>query len=475
MTAPTAASAAPDPTTFYHQHPGARQVVLLIVCIGSLFNPLMLSGVNVAVPTIAAELNAGAIAVSWLPTSFVLAAAALSLPIGKLADIYGRKRLYLLGILVSMLGGLMAGLADSMEMLLGARAVQGISGAMIFAPGAAIITSVFPAERLGSALGFQAAAVYVGLTLGPWVGGVVTEAFGWRWIFLSQVGLSLLILGGTVLFLKGEWKVEQRPRFDLPGSFIFAIAIGAFVLGLSRITTPAGLGFAGVGVIGGMAFVAHQLRVEHPLVRIRILRRNRSFSLALAASTLMYGASFPVVFLLSLYLQYIGGLSPAETGRILVVQALVMAIGAPLAGRLSDRILPRKLATGGCLVVAIGFLWLLLLDQRSPVWIVIVGQLVVGAGFACFSTPNNSSAMRALTTGNIGVAAALLSLSRTLGNLVCMGIVVLIMSLKLGDIPIESAPTDRFLASIHLALALAAGYALVAAYVSWMRVRRLQP
>jgi EmrB/QacA subfamily drug resistance transporter len=444
-------------------------MALLVVCLGSFFSPLMMSSVNVAIPAIARDLQPDAVMVSWLPTSFMLAAAVCTLPVGKMADMFGRKRLYLMGMLLSSLGALLAALAGTIELLLGARLVQGAAGAMIFGPGAAVITSVYPPNRLGSALGLQAAAVYGGLMLGPWFGGLVTELFGWRWLFATQVPLFLLVALATLLFLRGEWKLDVRPRFDWSGAFIFGICACALVIGLSDLLSWAGAGLFGIGILGAAAFVYHQSVVVQPLVRVKALRANRIFSYSLVSALFMYGANFPIVFLLSLYLQYIAGLSPENAGRLLIVQAMVVAVMAPFAGRFADRFQPRNIATLGCFITSAGFCWMLLLGYGTPSWVVVVGQLIVGVGFACFSTPNSSAAMRSLTTGNVGVAAALLNLSRAFGNLICMGIVMLIISVNLGEAQIIPEQYDALLVSIHFALALAAAYGVLAAWFSWFR------
>ena len=179
---------------YYAEHPRARAGALAIICIGSLLNPLMLSSVNVAVPDIGAELEADAVMLSWIPTAFMLASAACLLPFGKLADMYGRKLVYLGGMATLTIGALAAALAPNMAVLLAARVVQGIASAMVFGTGTAILTGIFPPRRLGSALGIYASAVYIGLTGGPWYGGLVTEALGWRMVFALQVPVSLLVV-----------------------------------------------------------------------------------------------------------------------------------------------------------------------------------------------------------------------------------------------------------------------------------------
>ncbi|NNL99674.1 MAG: MFS transporter [Gammaproteobacteria bacterium] len=465
---------AADTAAYYADHPRARTTALAIIAIGSLLNPLMLSSVNVAVPDIGHELQADAVMLSWIPTAFMLASAACLLPFGKLADMYGRKLIYLGGMVLLTVGALAAAVAPTMEVLLAARVVQGVSSAMVFGTGTAILAGIFPARRLGSALGIYASAVYIGLTGGPWYGGLVTEALGWRMVFMLQVPVSLLVVVVTALVLRGEWKMEPRPRFDWQGALIFGAWASALVIGLSWLPSWRGAALSAGSVLLLTWFVRDQIGKEHPLVRLRALRANHVFSYSMLAAFFMYGANFPIVFLLSLYLQYIGGLNPGQAGALLIVQALMMAVMAPLAGRLADRFEARVLTTVGCIVVAGGFLWLTQLGHGSAQWVVVVGQLLVGTGFGFFSTPNTTAAMSAVKSGNLGVASALVNLARTIGNLIGMGIVMLIFALTIGRTQILPEEYDSLLFTVRCALALSAVYAMVGAYFCWSRGRTRQ-
>ena len=355
-----------------------------------------MASVNIAIPDLAAELHANAKMVSWLPTIFLLANVALMLPFGKLADNYGRKRIYSYGLVLNILSSTMCALAFNMEWLLFWRFMQGAAAAMIFGTGVAILTSVTPAEKRGFALGIAAACVYIGLTVAPAVGGWLTELWGWRSVFLFQVPLVIMLLLLIKLRMHGEWKNERKAKFDWRGSGIFIIASTCLVFGLSQLPSIIGIVLLSVALIAMVLFVVHQSKRDQPLIRVQMFKESRVFSMSLVTSLLMYASNYPLTFLLSLYLQYVKGFSPSESGQIILLQALAMAFLAPLSGRLSDKVQPRLLATLGCSIVACGFFILSRMDIDTQAWYIGSSLLLIGIGFGLFSTPNNNAIMGAV-------------------------------------------------------------------------------
>ncbi len=454
---------------YYHNNRAAQRIALIVVCLGSFLNPLILSSVHVAVPTIANEFQADAVLVSWVPTAFLLTTVVLMLPFGKLADIQGRKKTYLRGITILCLASLLAAASQNIWWLIGCRVLQGVGAAQVFGTGMAIITAVFPREQRGGALGYVAASVYVGLFSGPLVGGFFTEHFGWRSIFLFQLPLSILVIALTLWKLKGDWKAEVKPTFDVTGALVFAGWAISVLLGLSAMPSWGGAATLLLSLAFGWLFLYHQNRVEQPLVQVQAIRANRVFSFSLISSFLLYSATFPVTFLLSLYLQYIKGVPPGLAGQLLVVQAVIMAILAPFTGKLSDRYEPRLLTTFGSLSIATGFGILLGLGYDTPNYMVPLSQVFIGIGFGFFSTPNNNAAMSSLRRAGLSMASATVNLSRTLGNMIGMGIVMMIIAIMMNDEPITPANYDSLLSSIRLALSLSFGYALVAAWFCYAR------
>ncbi len=423
----------------------------------------------VAIPSIANDLQADAVLVSWIPTAFLFTTVVLMLPFGKLSDMYGRKRTFLRGIIILSLGSLLASMAPNIYVLIGCRVLQGIGAAQTMGTGMAIVTAVMPPARRGAALGYVATATYIGLTTGPLLGGFFTEHFGWRSVFVFHLPLAIFVVVLTIWKLKGDWKSDAELRFDWVGSLIFASWALLVLLGLSMM--PSWFGATSLAFSCGLAylFIRNQSKAEQPLVRVAALRANRVFSYSLISAFLLYSATFPITFLLSLYLQYIKGISPTMAGQFLIVQAVMMAILSPVTGHLSDRYEPRLLTSFGCISVAIGFALLLRIGFDTPNSYVVVSQIFIGIGFGFFTTPNNNAALGSLTSAGLGIASAILNLSRTLGNMIGMGVVMMIIAIRMGDALIEPSNYDQLLSAIHIALGLSFFYALIAAFYSFSR------
>ncbi|GAC31991.1 major facilitator transporter [Paraglaciecola polaris LMG 21857] len=434
-----------------------------------------MASVNIAIPDLAAELHANAKMVSWLPTIFLLANVALMLPFGKLADNYGRKRIYSYGLVLNILSSTMCALAFNMEWLLFWRFMQGAAAAMIFGTGVAILTSVTPAEKRGFALGIAAACVYIGLTVAPAVGGWLTELWGWRSVFLFQVPLVIMLLLLIKLRMHGEWKNERKAKFDWRGSGIFIIASTCLVFGLSQLPSIIGIVLLSVALIAMVLFVVHQSKRDQPLIRVQMFKESRVFSMSLVTSLLMYASNYPLTFLLSLYLQYVKGFSPSESGQIILLQALAMAFLAPLSGRLSDKVQPRLLATLGCSIVACGFFILSRMDIDTQAWYIGSSLLLIGIGFGLFSTPNNNAIMGAVHSSELGVASASLNLARTIGNLVGMSLVNLLVHHYIGDAQILPEQYPALLQTVLVALNISFAFVLIACVISGFRGREQKP
>ena len=423
----------------------------------------------VAIPAIANDLQADAVLVSWIPTAFLLTTVILMLPFGKLSDMYGRKRTFQHGILIMSFASLLAAFSPNIYWLLFCRVLQGVGAAQTMGTGMAIVTAVFPKEKRGAALGLTGPAVYVGLTSGPILGGFFTEHFGWRSVFIFHMPLAILVAALTAWKLKGDWKSEIKPSFDLTGSFVFAGWAMTTVLGLSGMPSWNGFTLLLLSCCFAYLFFYHQSRIEQPLVRIAALRANKVFSYSLVSAFLLYSATFPITFLLSLYLQYIKGISPAAAGQFLIVQAVIMAFLAPMTGRLSDRYEPRLLTSFGCLCVAVGFALLMRIGFDTPNSYVVISQVLFGIGFGFFTTPNNNAALGSLKTAGLGIASAILNLSRTLGNMIGMGVVMMIIAIRMGDEVIAPDNYEQLLTSIRMVLTLSFCYALIAAFFSFRR------
>ena len=449
----------------------SKKVVLLVVTIASFTTPFMGSSINIALPPIGREFAINAVLLAWIPTSYLLSATVFLLPLGRIADIYGRKRIFMYGIFIYTISSLLAVTSTSAIMLILFRIPQGIGGAMIFGTGVAILTSVYPVEERGRALGINVAAVYLGLSLGPFLGGLLTQHFGWRSIFLVNLPLGLTII--TLLFwkLKGEWAEAKGEKFDLSGSVIYGFAIVAMMWGLSLLPETLGVGVIAIGILGIIAFVWWETRTASPILNMGLFKNNRVFAFSNLAALINYSATFAVAFLLSLYLQYTKGFSPQTAGMVLVSMPAVQAIFSPLAGRLSDRIAPQILASAGMALTTIGLILLTFLSQNTAIGFILVSLMVLGLGFAFFSSPNTNAIMSAVESRTYGVASATLATMRQVGMMLSMGIAMFLFTIYIGRVEITPEYYSIFLESTKIAFVIFAALCFVGIFASLARGR----
>jgi EmrB/QacA subfamily drug resistance transporter len=461
-----------DPETINEPEQQApRYLVVFVICFGSLLSPLSLSSVNVAIPSMAAALQADAFSISLMPTVFLLSNVALLLSFAKLADNYGRKRVYAAGLAVNASASFGAYLSGSIEWILLFRCIQGAGSAMVFSSALAIITSVFPNRQRGLPLGLNTAAVYCGLTIAPALGGLVTDTFGWRAVFLLPVPPVLFLLLVIRFKLKAEWRHERHSPFDWQGALLYAGWTISLVIGLTGLPAVPSI-FALALAIGLLAlFLKHQSRHPEPLVNLALFRNNPLFTRSLSCSAFMYAGTYPLVFLLSLYLQYIVGLEAFAAGKVLLFQTVAMALLAPLAGRLSDRVEPRIISTLGCLNVALGMALLTQLSSGTSPFYTGCALFLIGIGFGLFSPPNNNAIMSAVGTREIGVASATVNLARVTGNLVGVSLMNLVVRQLLGATEITPEHHLQLLSAVNTAMYLSLALVLVGTFFSAKRGR----
>ena len=405
------------------------------------------SAVNVALPAIAKELSMTALSLGWVATSFILAAAITLIPLGRLADIYGRRRFYLYGALIFTVASSLCILSPSQFFLISARVLQGIGGAMIFSTGTALLISAYPTEERGKIIGINTAAVYIGLTIGPFIGGLLTEHFGWRYIFLFTAILGLIIILIVHSTIKEDWSQTNSEGFDFTGSLIYGIALFALMYGFSQLPSLNAGFLIGIGVTFLALFIFQQLKSPFPLVDIHLFLKNKVFAFSNLAALINYCATFAITFLLSLYLQHIKMLTPSHTGIILIAAPVVQAFLSPLAGKLSDRFEPQIISSIGMTLTVTGLVLLIFLSSKTSVAYILFCLVLLGIGFALFSSPNVNATMSSVQKKYFGVASATLGTMRLIGQMSSMGITMLIFAVFLGDHPISEANSFLLLKS----------------------------
>ncbi len=443
----------------------ARTPALLIAIIASFITPFMSSAINIALPAIGSEFLTDAILLSWIPTSFLLASAIFAVPFGRIADIYGMKKVFTYGMIIFTISSFLCAVAPSDISLIAFRVIQGIGTAMVFVTALAIVTSVYPPQERGKAIGFTIGAVYTGLSLGPVLGGIMTQYLGWRSLFYFMVPIGILVIGLTLWKLKGEWAACKGEKLDVPGTILYSIALLTFMYGFSELPGTIGIIMIIIGAIGLISFVMLELRVKVPVFNMKLFK-NRTFGFSSLAALINYMATFAVVFFLSLYLQYIKGFDASSAGLILVAQPVVMAVLAPIAGRLSDRYDPRIIATIGMSLSTLGLAQFIFLNTNTDVIFIISGLVVLGAGFGLFSSPNTNAIMGSVERRFLGIASATVSTMRLIGQTLSMGIAILIFSLFIGRVVIMPENYPALLTSIQIAFTIFTVLCFVGIFIS---------
>lgn len=426
-----------------------RKTSLFVVTLASFLTPFMGSSSNIALPTIGKEFSMDAVLLGWVATSYLLSAAIFLVPIGRIADIYGRKKIFKIGILIYTISSFLSAIAPSAYFLIAVRIFQGLGGSMIFGTGVAILISIFPVEERGKVLGINVASVYSGLSLGPFLGGFLIHHLGWRSIFYMNIPLGLIIITLVILRLKGEWAEAKGEKFDLVGSIIYALFLVALILGFSKLPETIGFVLILIAFVGFFSFVIWESKISNPVLNMNLFKNNTTFALSNLSALINYSATFGVTFLLSLYLQYIQGFSAQKAGMILVCQPLIMAIFSPFVGRLSDKKEPRVLSSIGMAISVVALGLFSFIDETTGLAYIISTLIIFGFGLAFFSSPNTNAVMSSVEKKFYGVASGTLGTMRLTGQMLSMGIAMLIFALIIGRVQITPEYHAQFLISIR--------------------------
>jgi len=440
-----------------------------MVLLNAFSVPMMLSATNVALPTIANELHLNAVVLSWVPMTFLMASAMAVLVFGRLADMFGRKRIFLTGTTVLILTSLLVASANNGATLLGARFLQGTSAAMVAATQMAIISSAFAPQQRGRMIGWVVGAVYVGLSCGPLIGGYLVENISWRATFLAHAPLALVVWYLGYLRVDDEWRGEPGQRFDIGGALTYGFTIALLCTGVSLLPHFAGGVLLALGGGSLVVFLQRARTKTHPIWNVNLFFTNRLFTLSCLASLFMYTATYANIVLVSLYLQYLQQMSAAAAGWVMMVQPATMAVFSPLFGRLSDRLQPRLLASGGMLLTAAGLGGLSQLTADSVPAHYIGSLVCTGLGFSLFSSPNVNAIMGAVDNAHLGHAASAVATMRIMGQLSSMVIVTMVMALTLGQVQIEPSQFPRLETAIQTCFSVAAGFCILGSVLSFKR------
>ena len=417
------------------------------------------SSINVALKPIEDQFHVSAVVLGWIPLFYALAAGAILMPAGRIADLYGRNRVFLIGLVGFTATAFVSAAAPSATVLLIFRVFQGLFAALLFSTNIAIVTLASSPQSRGKALGILTGGVYLGMTLGPALGGIITHNAGWRTLFLVVGALSLL--NTTFAFWKLsaiEWREPKTERFDVAGSVVWALALPLLLFGFSYLPGLLGVLLIVAGILGFVLFFWLEARAADPVLSVDLLRRNRVFAFSNAAAFVNYAATAAMPFLMSLYLQYNRGLDPQKAGYVLVTGVFLQAALSLVAGRLADRVDARLLATAGMILTVIGLLALVFLTETSPYWYIIVALCVLGVGFAFFASPIAHTIMGSVQKRQVGTASATLAAMRVAGQTISIGLATMVLAIVVG--PHEIVPGDE----AHLLTSVRIGFVIFAVF-----------
>ena len=450
-----------------------RRAAVAVALLTCFTMSLIGSALNLSIPSISSDLQVEASVVGWLVTGYMLTVATLSVPFGRLADIWCRKSELVIGIAVFLAGCVGAAFAPSMPVLLVMRVLQGLGASMVMSTNTPILISAYPPNMRGRAIGYSIAAVYVGLSLGPVIGGILNHNLGWRSIFAAAAIMAAVALVVAAKGIKKE-EIEGRGRsFDMVGNILYAVFIVAFMYGLSEVEKGlVPLLIIGGSLVFGVAFVIHELKADDPALDIGLFRSNIGYSLSNVAALLNYGATFAIGYLTSIYLQVIMGFTSQTAGFILITQPVIMAILTPRMGRLSDRRSPFVLSSIGMGFCALGTLFYIFIDEDTPIAYIIAALLITGIDFAFFSSPNTNAIMSCVEKKDYGIATSVLNTMRSIGQTSSMVIITIIVAVMLPGMQITQASPETLVAVIHRAFIIFTVMCIVGIFISLKRKKQ---
>ena len=407
------------PHSYFSSRPEWRWFILATVLIGATMSALDVSIVNIAMPTLKTDFNVSLATIEWVAIAYMLTLTIFLPLFGRLADMYGRSRLYNAGFIVFTIGSAFCGMSPSANFMIGSRTLQAIGAGLLQANSIAIITAAFPSNERGKAIGIQGAVQAIAMSIGPFVGGILIAAVGWRAIFYINVPIGILGTLAALFILPRDEVKKEKEKVDYVGTAFFSTGLLFLVLAFNEVvklglTSPRIILYFGLSVALLGLFVITELKVKYPLVDLKMFK-SFTFSAGNMTGMMSYYVLFAIMFLMPFYLERVVGYSVELTGSLLVPIPLAMAVVAPWAGSVSDRRGPRLMTTAGMLLSALACFLLMLLGESSHLAMLVGILIMLGIGMGLFTPPNNSAIMGAAPKDKLSVAGGILNMMRSLG------------------------------------------------------------
>lgn len=451
-----------------------KRSVLTVTAFASFLTPFMGSSVNLALPSIGEEFGTTAVTLNWIVSSYMLSTAMFLLPAGRIGDILGRKKIFFTGILIFTLTMVLLTFTPNITWLIVVRIIQGLASAMIFGTNMAILTAAFPAGERGRAIGINVTAVYVGLSSGPFLGGMLTRYLGWRSIFAFLIPMGIISLILIHKKMKEEWADASGESFDWPGAMIYATSLAAIMYGFSKLPSITGWILISAGIVLVPLFLLREKKARHPLFDISLIFRNRVFAFSSLAALIHYAATSAIGFFLSLYLQYIKGLGPRDAGFILMSWPITMALLSPAAGKLSDSHNPGVLASTGMALTSAGLIMFCFITSYTPLPYIVLILVLMGLGFSLFSSPNSNAIMSSVDKKQLGNASGMIGTMRMVGQTMSMGIAMMLLALFMGQEKINPSNYSQLLAGMKTGFSIFAVLCIAGIFASLARNNNLK-
>ncbi|WP_303234892.1 MFS transporter [Methanosphaera cuniculi] len=441
-----------------------NKYIIIVSIISSFAVAFTSNAVSVALPVIAHDLNISNIMQNWIVSIYLLIIAAASVPFGKICVKYGLKLTYEIGLIVYMIGAILSGMAPDISVLIISRIIQALGSAILFVNGMALITAQLPENKRGQSIGFTVTGVYIGLALAPTISGILSQNVSWRSVFYVTIPLTLISLF-LLMRIKKEWKMEEEKPIDVRGSLLYVVGIILLMYGFTRINESVGIILFILGILVLAEFIKYELKIKNPIYEIRLFK-NKIYTASNVASLISYFATFVVTYILNYHFQYIHGLDPQTSGIVLVVTPVIMAIIAPISGRLSDKYPPQIITAIGMGLVTIALFILTFLDKTTPFALVLLAMILQGVGFGFFSSPNSNIIMSSVDKDDVGTASASLSTVRTIGQSFSLGLLTVVFAFIMGNVPIIPSNYYLLIQSSQMTMAIATFLCLIAVFLS---------
>jgi len=412
-------------------------IVIAVSFITSFFAVFLSNGIIIGVPAIAQEFAMNNVIQNWVPTIFFLVVAVFTVPAGQISGKFGVKKTLLAGVILYLLASIGACISFSTETFLIFRILQGAGVAFLNVSAMAMVVQAVKPQNRGKALGFTVTGVYLATSLSPVICGFLVQNLGWRSMFYFVIPFLVLCIILMVLKIDGEWKTYEKDKIDKIGSILYGIGILAFIYGFTTLTTTNGLLITVVGVILLIIFAAYELRQKSPVFNMHLFK-NKKFTSSNIAALCSYIAVMVITTILNYHFQYVRGWNAQMSGMILIITPIIMALMAPNAGKLSDKIHPQKLAAIGMGIATIAMVILTFLTKDTPLYLVVIAMILQGFGMGLFSSPNMNAIMSSVPPKEAPTASASQATMRTIGQTMSLGLLTLVFAWVMGSL--ELAP-----------------------------------